>query len=267
MLSRDQRADVAHETRSYFSEILENCGKELKEGIKNTTFYEKTDPLPPNKTPVQTQTRLIYGDTINVAIQMKEDGFNPCVLNFASEVHAGGGWLKGAIAQEEALFLRSTYDMSLSDRMRIDKKRRWSYPIPTLGGIYSPKVLVFRDDENNDYKVWKYKDCVYLDFVAVAAIRQPKLKSGHFSERDANITREKMKTIFRIAYLHGHDSLLLGAFGCGAFYNPPEDVASLFLQVMNDPEFKDRFCQINFAILDNSRSDNYTVFKRVLNTA
>lgn len=30
---------------------------------------------------------------------------------------------------------------------------------------------------------------------------------------------------------HGHDSVVLGAFGCGAFANPPKHMAEIFLRV------------------------------------
>lgn len=35
----------------------------------------------------------------------------------------------------------------------------------------------------------------------------------------------------QIAWIHGHDSIVLGALGCGAFKNPAEHVAVLFREV------------------------------------
>lgn len=66
----------------------------------------------------------------------------------ASQKRPGGGWLGGSLAQEEDLFLCSTYDLSLNNNYFIDKNRKWSYPIKQTGGIYSPGVLVFRDSKN-----------------------------------------------------------------------------------------------------------------------
>lgn len=40
------------------------------------------------------------------------------VLNLASDYVPGGGWRKGSLAQEESLFYRSTYDLSLNRRHR-----------------------------------------------------------------------------------------------------------------------------------------------------
>ena len=59
---------------------------------------------------------------------------------------------------------------------------------------------------------------------------------GHMPQVALDITRCKIRTIFRIGLLHGHDALVLGAFGCGAFHNPPAEVARLFHEVMEEEE-------------------------------
>ena len=60
-----------------------------------------------------------------------------------------------------------------------------------------------------------------------------------------------MRTIFRIGLLHYHDSLVLGAFGCGAFRNPPAHITRLFHEVMEEEEFKNKYKLLVFAILDD----------------
>ena len=64
-------------------------------------------------------------------------------------------------------------------------------------------------------------------------------------------TKNKMRTILRIGLRHGHDSLVLGALGCGAFCNPPSHIARLFHEVFEEPEFKNKYRLISFAILDD----------------
>lgn len=71
---------------------------------------------------------------------------------------------------------------------------------------------------------------------------------GHMPQEALDITRCKIRTIFRIGLLHGHDALILGAFGCGAFHNPPEEVARLFHEVMEEEEFKNKF-KCKFSLL------------------
>ena len=266
MLDRFERQAVALETEAYFPEILEAHGDVLKKGVQDTRFYASTSKLP-DLTPeqklgrLQTRIRVIRGDTIDVARSLMKEGLNPCVLNMASDHNPGGGWKNGALAQEEELFRRSTYALSLVDPYKIDKKRSWRYPISVTGGIYSPNVFVFRENIGEKYRVMKYKDCFFLNFVAVPAMRRPKIVNGRMGTREVEITKEKMRTILRIAYIHGHTSLLLSAFGCGAYQNPPSHIAALFQEVFNEAEFLSRFDTIDFAIIDNG-TDNFDVFQR-----
>lgn len=80
-------------------------------------------------------------------------------------------------------------------------------------------------------------------------------------------TKNKIRTILRIAKEHYHDALVLGALGCGAFGNPSAQVARLFHEVFEEPEFKDQFKKVVFAILEdrnsvkNSTTGNYLPFK------
>ena len=50
-------------------------------------------------------------------------------------------------------------------------------------------------------------------------------------------------------------SLILGAFGCGAFHNPPDQVAHLFKHMLNSDEFRGEFQTVVFAILQAKPSD------------
>ena len=95
----------------------------------------------------------------------------------ASDKKIGGGWLNGAGAQEETLFYRSSYYLSM-------KRLQNKYPLQLFNQILSQNVLVFRDknynllDENKFYS---------LDFIAVAALRKPRLKNGLFTDNQRKI--------------------------------------------------------------------------------
>ena len=61
----------------------------------------------------------------------------------------------------------------------------------------------------------------------------------------------------------GNEVVILGAFGCGAFENNPEVVASASKEVVS--KYLDCFETIEFAIYCSSRYEqNYRIFKRVL---
>lgn len=190
---------------------------------------------------------------------------NPLVLNMASYFCPGGGVHSGAKAQEEDLCRRSNLLQSLysfhESTYEIFGNRKpvtYKYPIPKYGGIYTPGVTVFRADTGYGYLKDPYKCSV----VSVSAIKRPRLTdSGDLTEEDKIVMKGKIRSIFRIAILHNHQNLVLGAFGCGAYGNPPKTVALLFKEVMRESEFRGAFKRIIFAVIDNKYTNNYKVFK------
>jgi len=51
------------------------------------------------------------------------------------------------------------------------------------------------------------------------------------------------------------DCLVLGAFGCGAFANPPNHMAELFKEVLLEKEFIKKFKFIVFSIFEDHNSN------------
>jgi uncharacterized protein (TIGR02452 family) len=78
-------------------------------------------------------------------------------------------------------------------------------------------------------------------------------ESGGFTPEGEAIMLNKIRTIFRMGVEHGKDALVLGAFGNGAYKLPVEDVVQLFKRVMAEPEFKNKFKLLVFAILERPR--------------
>ena len=122
-----------------------------------------------------------------------------------------------------------------------------------FGGIYVPDATVFRAGAKDNFALLDTP--YYMSFVAVAAINHPDLdRDGNICEEDAALTKNKMRTMLRIGLLNGHDSIVLGAFGCGAFHNPPKHIARLFHEVIDEKEFMDKYKLIAFAILEDHNS-------------
>jgi uncharacterized protein (TIGR02452 family) len=67
-------------------------------------------------------------------------------------------------------------------------------------------------------------------------------------------TKTKIRTILRIVGKYKHDCLVLGAFGCGAFANPPNHMAELFREVLFEKEFISKFKLIIFSIFEDHNS-------------
>ncbi|AVK75548.1 hypothetical protein pqer_cds_1126 [Pandoravirus quercus] len=218
--------------------------KDVRRAAATATLYD-----------VPATCEVVRGDCLKAAIALKtERGLNPAVLNMASSRRPGGGYKTGAAAQEENIFRRSNYFLSLEDPRRIDRQRQWRYPLHGLCGIYSPSVSVFRGPEDEGYPFLDRP--VRLDFIAVPAIVRPQvhvLRDGaqRLGQADADLMRQKIALMLDIALAHKHDSVVLGAFGCGAFGNPPDHVALLFREVLLTDAYRCHFRHICFAIFDD----------------
>lgn len=224
----------------------------------------------------ETKVVVELADCLDTAGRLVQDGYNPILLNFASAGHPGGGVERGSRAQEETICRRSTltrsiyaFDTKYAARYGYPHIQGNNYPITgQFSAIYSPEVTVFRSGldclpMDNPYKV-AVITCAALNLGGKHEIKLT--PDGHMPKRAIEITLNKIRTIFRIALAKGHDSMVLGSFGCGAFKNPPEEMAALFRQVTEEPEFKNKFRLISYSIIGdhNSRSRNYNAFKAAL---
>ena len=225
--------------------------------MRRTVFYEHemsqaNKPIGDEQTLVEVQNI----DCLYAGVQLKEQGYNPAVLNMASRRNPGGGVVTGAGAQEETLFrrtnlFRSLYQFAPYAEQYGVKRSRHQYPLDrNFGGVYTPDAIYFRESEQKGYALLEKP--VSLSFITVAGMNRPDLTAdGMIADHHVGPIKNKIRTIFRMGLVHGHDSLVLGALGCGAFRNPPRHVARLFHEVMDEPEFKNRYRLIVFAILDD----------------
>ncbi|MCJ1403587.1 hypothetical protein MMC11_006810 [Xylographa trunciseda] len=215
--------------------------------------------------------RILNADTLDTALAVPLSAYdkNPVlILNMANAKHGGGGWLKGALAQEEALCYRSSLSFTL--------KRRY-YPLRDKDVIYSPRVVVIRNSLSSGHGLLDLSQPQKLPIVSVvsvAAIRDPELVVGKdgletykFVE-DEELMTTKIRTVLRTATRVGHRRLVLGALGCGAFGNPRRKVASLWKTILGEKEFLGCFESVVFAVLEQggtrNGNGNFGVFFRAL---
>jgi len=218
-----------------------------------STLYSITDDIPLREDEFfmeQIDVRNI--DTLDMAQEYAKSGLNPLVLNMASEYKPGGGVANGKTAQEECLFRRSNAFMT--------HPNKW-YPLEKDQVIYSPEVHVIKD---NNYDLMKQEDYFKVGMIAVAALRIPHLDNDKYYKNDKILMTQKIESIFKIAIAQNHDSLILGALGCGVFLNPPLEVARIFKQMIE--KYGKYFRRIGFAVLVVKPSDeqNLKIFQGVL---
>lgn len=74
---------------------------------------------------------------------------------------------------------------------------------------------------------------------------------------------KRIQNILDAAILNQVDTIILGAFGCGAFKNPPDLVAQAFYEVIYDWDYKKYFKRIVFAIKStNMKCRNIEIFSK-----
>ena len=67
------------------------------------------------------------------------------------------------------------------------------------------------------------------------------------------VMETRIRSVLAVARHHGHDAVVLGAWGCGVFGNDPRQVASWFLAaLLEDPRFAGAFERVAFATLDHA---------------
>ncbi|PVH99156.1 hypothetical protein DM02DRAFT_643180 [Periconia macrospinosa] len=174
--------------------------------------------------------RIIAADTLVAAHLLKNTSKmsrkepNICILNMASPLRPGGGVLAGATSQEESLCIRTTLLPSLKDSF---------YRLPEYGGIFSRDVLVFGSPEGELASADRY----FVDVISAGMLRFPDLlgeegEEKRLSKKDAKIVERKMRAVLRIASSFGVKKLILGAWGCGAYGNPVNDIAEAWQRVL-----------------------------------
>lgn len=240
---------------------LTEKGKEVmiertEDMAEHTRFYFDAFSVDGIPQVADTEVEVVNADCLAEAVRLIDGGYKPAVLNMASASNPGGGVMNGSGAQEETLFrrtnlFRSLYKFASYAELYGIAKSHCQYPLNrNFGGIYTPNATLFRDNENCGYRLME-RPCK-MSFISVAGVNRPALDgNGMIVEYLIGTVKNKMRTIFRIGLDNGHDSLVLGALGCGAFKNPPQHIARLFHGVMEEKEFYGKYRLIVFAILDD----------------
>ncbi|MDO5084518.1 MAG: TIGR02452 family protein [Arachnia propionica] len=252
---RDLRAAQARETVTILERgtytspngVVVDLREEIARAVTGTVEYAPDADLPsPAATTPRVRIEVTPEGTFEAARRLRDE--NPVVLNFASAKHPGGGFLGGAQAQEEALARDSALYVCIKDRgmYRINRSRDTLY---SDAMIHSPEVPVIRDGDGT------LLDEPWL----TAIITAPAPNAGVWLERNPGgadlleaTLRERARRVLAVAHRHGHDSLVLGAWGCGVFRNDPTEVATVFRDLLAGP-FAGAFGHVVFAILDRTR--------------
>lgn len=229
-----------------------NISHLLEQSIEDTKSY------PPDSLLAETATRGNFKTKIEVrnettlaaAQRLVRMGQKPVALNFASATHPGGGFLFGARAQEEYLARSSGLYAAIKDNPLNEFHRANYDSLYTYYAIYSPAVPVFRGDSGK-----LLEEPYTVTIITSPAVNASQLARQRHSEIASAMWLRILK-VLSIGLLHGHGSIVLGAWGCGAFGNDSMEIAGLFRRALED-KFKNTYQCVVFAILDWSEEKRF----------
>lgn len=221
--------------------------------------------------------------SLEAAGNREYEGMKVCVHNFASATNPGGGVAKGASAQEECICRCSTLYPNINMntiRGAFHEKHKMLLTQGKMDAaynddcIFTPNVIVFKTDDNK-CRIMPKEQWYHVDIITCAAPNLRKRPSNamnpnsgtneiHISEKQLQELHEKrLRRILTIAKKEQEDVVILGAFVCGAFQNPPEVVARAYQYVLL--EFLHDFRVIEFAVYCAPHAvKNYEVFYEAL---
>ena len=255
-----------------FEDTMALCRKDeylnsaLDNSLKNQYILKAEESISLTRQPESTPANIIVSTkrTIEAAEQYKDS--KVCVLNFASSKNPGGGVVRGARAQEECICRITTlYPCLASDEV--------------MNGFYLPHRTMFHDTLYNDDLIFTPNIiCLKTDTsvpelrsreewfnVDVITCASPNLGAYTKVTDDVleKIQLQRLERVFLTSVKEGSEVLILGAFGCGAFRNPPEVVAKVMKQLCE--KYAGFFRTIEFAVYCTPKNPkNYEVFRDIL---
>lgn len=261
-LAKETQEIIAQKSYTSLSGKVVDISALQDAAVDGTIYYEKELPWK-NYREVLASIEVVNETTAVAGARLAAQGKDVAVLNFASARNQGGGFLSGAIAQEEDLCrCSSLYGCLKRKPMFYNENIMCETNFYTDGMIYSPKVPFFRDQYN-----LFLEDPFTLSVISAPA---PNVRSMSAETTEHEAFDEVMKgllfnravKILQIAEAHGHNTIVLGAWGCGAFGNDPGLVAMSFLEALMQVGDFEHIC---FAVYDTREPPViYDTFKKVL---
>lgn len=178
------------------------------------------------------------------------------LLDFASFVNPGGGYIRGAWAQEEALCAES-YLFNVLEQQRdwYQENRRRNINCE----LYRDRALVVPAVRFERGKMHAYADVI----VAAAPNARRAREEYHVTDEQLErALRDRIRLVLAVVDDLGREKVVLGAWGCGVFGWDAEQVAETFRQELASGRWGVK--QVIFAVPQTRYDDNLAQFRHVL---
>ncbi len=253
----------AHDLKEVFMDTLRICSSEnnmialTRTMVNNTKIYysHEYDLSKVLQEKKKGMISVVENSTFQAAHSYSEIG-KTAVLNFSNPITPGGGVKLGVMAQEECLCRSSNLYFSL---IRPDIMEEYYYFHQKTSDdafsdrlIYSPQVAVIKSDDELPVRL---KESFFIDLMTCAA---PYNDDNEISDLNT-IFNHRIKAVLESAIKNNATNIVLGAWGCGVFNNPPQLVADEFYKVLVIENYRYAFDNVIFAIIRSAQ--NYQVFK------
>ncbi|MFJ5230051.1 TIGR02452 family protein [Kitasatospora sp. NPDC088391] len=229
--------------------VVVRIAEQLAEAREGTVSYPPEAGFGAGPGPLAAAAEVTGEGSMQAAARLlAEGGTGVAVLNFASARNPGGGYLRGAKAQEEdvcrsALLYRCLLEApDYYEAHRASGDLRYSHRV-----IWSPAVPVIRDGRGD----------LLARTHRVGFLTSPAPNAGQLALRSPGtaldlgpVLAERARRVLAVAARHGARELVLGAWGCGVFRNDPAEVAGAFGQALD--EWGAAFDRVVFAVWDRS---------------
>ena len=263
MIDRTARIQCFTDTQRMVQEDAELSRATLRMQAGTVLYFPCYAAIDPPHKSADGPLTVVEDTTFHCAGELVREG-RVAVLNFANAYSPGGGVTRGAMAQEECLCrssnLYSALTLPYMIRNYYKHNEKSTGELGTDALIYSPGVTVFKSD---DMLPVPLAEPFQVDVLTCAApYVNPNRKKTIPLEKLEDTFNHRIRNILEVAAANNADFFVLGAFGCGAFNNPPNLVAGCFRHCLVDKGYRDYFKRVIFAIKGGGQ--NYEVFRDIL---
>ena len=264
-MKQSRRIEIAKDTLEILEKGFYNNGQgekvEItgiqKNAIDNTQLFkpEELETLLNNtkkENSFQTQYEVTNETTLDAARRLVREGMQDVLcLNFASAKNPGGGFLGGALAQEECIARASgLYPCLLTAMEYYTYHRKLGTCLYSDHMIYSPAVPIIKDEGGQELD-----EPVCITIITSPAVNAGVVRRNEENNADKIVPRMRVRTEKLLALCQNkkHTTLVLGAWGCGVFQNDPEEISQQFLEALTG-KFANQFQRVVFAVKTDKES-------------
>ena len=218
----------AAEAERHIADVERRLAPEVAASVAGIRTYGSTpasEPVLDDGAPRVPSVTVVDEDSVTAVLARGRGLASACdlaVLDFASFTSAGGGYARGAWAQEEALCAESTlYNVLATQKAWYVENRRRNINCE----LYRNRALVVPRVRFDREKYHSYADVIVA---AAPNARRARTEYRVSDEALAEAMRGRIRLVLAVADELGHEKLVLGAFGCGVFGWDAGQVAEMF---------------------------------------